>query len=89
MSDVNNGYFHLMQGDCLERMKEIADGSVDAVITDPPYGMGFQSNWSKKGPRHEKIHGDDTIDARWLAEAFRVLKTGGGASLVLRLENKL
>ena len=28
----------LIQGDCLERMKEIPDGSVDAVITDPPYG---------------------------------------------------
>ena len=28
----------LMQGDCLERMKEIPDGSVDAVIADPPYG---------------------------------------------------
>ena len=28
----------LMQGDCLERMKEIPDGSVDAVICDPPYG---------------------------------------------------
>jgi len=28
----------LMQGDCLERMKEIDDGSVDAVIADPPYG---------------------------------------------------
>ena len=29
---------HLMQGDCLERMKEIPDGSVDMVLTDPPYG---------------------------------------------------
>ena len=28
----------LMQGDCLERMKEIPDGSVDMVLTDPPYG---------------------------------------------------
>jgi site-specific DNA-methyltransferase (adenine-specific) len=28
----------LMQGDCLERMKEILDGSVDMVLTDPPYG---------------------------------------------------
>lgn len=28
----------LMQGDCLERMKEIPDGSVDLVLTDPPYG---------------------------------------------------
>ena len=29
---------NLMQGDCLERMKEISDGSVDMVLTDPPYG---------------------------------------------------
>lgn len=29
---------NLMQGDCLERMKEIADGSVDMILTDPPYG---------------------------------------------------
>ena len=28
----------LMLGDCIERMKEIDDGSVDAVIADPPYG---------------------------------------------------
>lgn len=33
MSEIN-----LMQGDCLERMKEIPDGSVDMVLTDPPYG---------------------------------------------------
>ena len=29
---------NLMQGDCLERMKEIPDGSVDMVLTDIPYG---------------------------------------------------
>jgi len=29
---------NLIKGDCLERMKEIEDGSVDAIITDPPYG---------------------------------------------------
>ena len=27
-----------MLGDCLERMKEIPDGSVDMILTDPPYG---------------------------------------------------
>ena len=27
-----------MKGDCLERMKDIENGSVDAIITDPPYG---------------------------------------------------
>ncbi len=29
----------LMLGDCLERMKEIEDGSVDMVLADPPYGI--------------------------------------------------
>ena len=28
----------LIQGDCLEVMKSIKDGSIDAIITDPPYG---------------------------------------------------
>ena len=28
----------LRLGDCLEVMKTIPDGSVDAIITDPPYG---------------------------------------------------
>lgn len=34
----------LMRGDCLELMKEIPDGSVDLVITDPPYGT-TQNRW--------------------------------------------
>jgi len=29
---------NLMLGDCLERMKEIPDGSIDMILTDPPYG---------------------------------------------------
>jgi len=29
---------NLMLGDCLERMKEIPDGSVDLILADPPYG---------------------------------------------------
>ena len=29
---------NLIQGDCLERMKEIESGSVDMILTDPPYG---------------------------------------------------
>lgn len=28
----------LYKGDCLELMKDIPDGSVDLVLTDPPYG---------------------------------------------------
>src|SRR6056300_679669 len=29
---------NLILGDCLEVMKSIPDGSIDAIITDPPYG---------------------------------------------------
>ena len=28
----------LLQGDCLELLKDIPDGSIDAVMTDMPYG---------------------------------------------------
>jgi len=32
----------LMQGDCLERMKDIPDDSVDMVLTSPPYNMNLR-----------------------------------------------
>jgi predicted methyltransferase len=37
-SDYKSDNLWFMKGDCLERMKEIPDGSVDMVLTDPPYG---------------------------------------------------
>ena len=40
MNKVTIGDCTLYLGDCLEVMKEIPDKSVDAVITDPPYGIG-------------------------------------------------
>ena len=36
--DYKDENLWLMQGDCLERMKEIPDGSADMVLCDPPYG---------------------------------------------------
>ncbi len=36
--DIKTDRAHLMLGDCLERMAEIPDGSVDMVLADPPYG---------------------------------------------------
>ena len=38
MNDIRNEKQWLMHGDCLDRMKEIPYGSVDMVLTDPPYG---------------------------------------------------
>lgn len=34
----------LFQGDCLELLKDIPDGSVDCIITDPPYMSTMQHN---------------------------------------------
>ena len=36
--DVVTSNYTLLFGDCLERMKEIPDGSVDLILTDLPYG---------------------------------------------------
>ena len=38
MKDVITENYKLLHGDCLERMKYIPDGSVDLILTDPPYG---------------------------------------------------
>jgi len=38
MTDYKDESIWLMKGDCLEGMKEIESGSVDMVLTDPPYG---------------------------------------------------
>jgi len=71
----------LMQGDCLERMKEIPDGSVDMVLTDPPYGMDLTPQ-RKSGKFHGvKIKNDDTLSWTddFLQECFRVLPKNSAA----------
>lgn len=38
----------IIQGDCIEVMKELPDNSVDSIVTDPPYGLEFMGkNWDK------------------------------------------
>jgi site-specific DNA-methyltransferase (adenine-specific) len=57
----------LLHGDCLERMRELPDCSVDACVTDPPYGLSFMGKkWDYDVP---------TVDV-WV-EVLRVLKPGG------------
>ena len=59
----------LILGDCLEKLKELPDNSVDTIITDPPYGLKFMGKeWDYDVPSVEI----------W-KEALRVLKPGGTA----------
>lgn len=39
----------LRQGDCLELMKDIPTGSVDLVLTDPPYNIARKNNFQTMG----------------------------------------
>lgn len=58
---------NLILGDCLEKMKDIPDNSVDSIVTDPPYGLSFMGKkWDYDVPSKEI----------W-QEALRVLKPGG------------
>jgi len=38
--------------DCLETMKRMPDGFVDLCLTDPPYGMSYQSSRRTENPSH-------------------------------------
>ena len=52
-------FYKLLKGDCIELMKDIPDNSIDMVLTDPPYGIDYQSNRIKnKLKRKEKILND-------------------------------
>ncbi|MEL7295976.1 MAG: site-specific DNA-methyltransferase [Pseudomonadota bacterium] len=70
----------LMQGDCLERMKEIESGSVDMILTDPPYGT--VKGMVLKGQTKETTQWDETIDHElMLSECNRILRTNGALVL--------
>ena len=55
--------------------KLIAEGvKVDAVITDPPYGINFRSNY--RGKKYNKIENDNNLDFLdlYLSKCYRILK---------------
>lgn len=74
----------LWQGDCLELMKDIPDGSVDLVLTDPPYGtvknLGKGKIAQENGYRD--YGWDEIIDTeKMFQEIARVLRPNGKAIL--------
>jgi site-specific DNA-methyltransferase (adenine-specific) len=59
--------YELHHGDCLDVLKTLADCSVDAIVTDPPYGLSFMGKrWDYDVPSEDI----------W-RECLRVLKPGG------------
>jgi site-specific DNA-methyltransferase (adenine-specific) len=60
--------------DCMDLLAGIPSKSIDLVLTDPPYGMDFQSNYRQV--KHKKIEGDTNLDwlPSWITEIRRVVK---------------
>jgi len=67
--DIKTDSLWLMKGDCLERMKEIESGSVDLILTDPPYNT-TSCSWDLQIP----------FEAMWF-ELKRIIKPKGAIVL--------
>lgn len=60
---------NIILGNSLEKLKELKDNSVDSIVTDPPYELGFMGKgWDKSGIAN---------NVELWAECLRVLKPGG------------
>jgi site-specific DNA-methyltransferase (adenine-specific) len=59
----------ILVGDCRELLRKLPDCSVDSVVTDPPYELGFMGkSWDSTGVAY---------DVSLWGEVLRVLKPGG------------
>lgn len=76
----------VVHGDCLEVMKDIDDNSIDCVVTDPPYGMSYYSNYYKNGNPFSKIKNDDKIDYSFIQELKRIMKKNSAMFIFSRID---
>lgn len=69
--------------DAVEMLRSLPDESVNMVLTDPPYGISYQSNWSEV--KTAPIAGDHQFNPGILLdEIVRVLKNDSAAFLFTR-----
>ncbi len=81
---MNEDYIgKVVNGDCIEVMKTMEEGSVDLIVTSPPYGVGIDYD----------VHDDDMVweeyvkfTHSWMEQAYRVLKDDGRIALNIPYE---
>jgi DNA modification methylase len=70
--------WELRVGDALDQIGKLEPDSVDAIITDPPYGIGIRGEaWDSQA--HFGVTANDGFEGwttRWATECLRVLKPG-------------
>lgn len=63
-------------GDCFELLQQLPDRSIDLVLTDPPYGIDYQSNRRTAREKLPKFANDVSLEwvPDWVDDIHRVLK---------------
>ncbi len=71
--------WRVVHGDCLDVMRGLPDGCVDAVVTDIPYGTGGAGRVKVRGGIASEFNEpwDHAMPLSWISEAVRVLADGG------------
>ena len=77
--------YNFILGDCIEKLKELDDKSIDLIVTSPPYNIGIKySKYEDKKPREQYLE--------WIYDIFselkRVLKDDGNIFLNMGYTNK-
>ena len=50
--------YTIYNDNCLNKLEEIEENSIDSIVTDCPYEIGFMTKkWDKSGIRKRKKHG--------------------------------
>jgi site-specific DNA-methyltransferase (adenine-specific) len=80
---IENYINTVINGDCVEVMKELPEGSIDLIVTSPPYGVNIAYD----------VHDDDMeiseyleFTRKWLTEAYKLLKDDGRIALNIPYE---
>jgi len=70
--------FRFYRGDCLDILDTFADGSIDAIVTSPPYNLGIRyRTYDDTMPREQYLE----WTAEWVKRAARVLAPNGSLFL--------
>lgn len=73
----------IINGSCIEVMKELTESSVDLIVTSPPYGVGIDYDTHDDDMEFEEYK---IFSRKWLTESFRVLKDDGRIALNIPYE---
>ena len=66
--------YKLYHGDCLDKLKELEDNSIDSIVTDPPYGLGFMGkDWDTFDKSQFGIQGEEGENDLKNKKNFKIL----------------